>query len=84
MKGSKQAILQYLVEHPVSGITSYQAFELFGVTRLSARISDLRELGYNIETVMVTGKTRFNETCRYARYIYKGKESIVKEINNGN
>lgn len=83
MKGSMQAILHYLVEHPLTGLTSAQAFELFGVTRLSARIHDLRNKGYQIDTLMLDGKTRFGETCRYAKYVYKGKESIVKEEKNG-
>ena len=83
MKGSMQAILRYLVEHPLTGLTSSQAFELFGVTRLSARIYDLRNKGYHIDTLMMEGKTRFGETCRYAKYVYKGKESIVKEKKNG-
>lgn len=84
MKGSMQAILHYLVEHPLTGLTSAQAFELFGVTRLSARIHDLRNKGYKIDTLMLDGKTRFGEPCRYAKYIYKGKASIIKEAPNGN
>ncbi len=76
MKGSKPAILNYMITH--YGITSKEAFEHLGVTRLSARIKDLRELGYNIITVMETGKTRYGETCRYARYHYK------EEVRDGN
>lgn len=84
MRGSKQAILRYMVEHPIEGITSKQAFELFGVTRLSARIFELRNLGYQIDTLMMEGITRFDEPCKYAKYVYKGKPSIVEGVNNGN
>ena len=69
MRGSKQALLNYMIAH--YGITSKEAFEELGITRLAARIKDLRDLGYNIITVMETGKTRYGETCRYARYQYK-------------
>lgn len=71
MRGSKVAILEHLRKYP--WITSKDAFELYGITRLSARIKDLRELGYDIETVMVDGMTRYGESCRYARYILKGE-----------
>ncbi len=50
-------------------MTSKDAFKLYGITRLSARIKELRDKGYHIETVMVEGTTRFGEPCNYARYI---------------
>lgn len=68
MKGSKVAILQYIKDN--GGITSVEAFEHFGVTRLAACVFDLRKLGYDIVTQDCIGKTRFNETCRYARYVF--------------
>lgn len=52
-------------------ITSRDAFEYYGITRLSARIKELREMGYDIRTIMVETTTRFNEPCRYARYVWK-------------
>ena len=70
MRGSKVAILEHLRKYP--WITSKDAFELYGITRLSARIKDLRDKGYDIETVMVEATTRFGESCRYARYVLKG------------
>lgn len=71
MRGSKVAILEYLRAH--KWLTSKEAFEKFGITRLSARIKDLRDKGYDIETVMVETTTRFGESCRYARYVLKGE-----------
>lgn len=61
MRGSKTTILAYLRENP--WMTSRDAFKLYGITRLSARIKELRDMGYNIETVMVETTTRFNESC---------------------
>ena len=55
-------------------ITSMEAFELYGVTRLSAKIYNLRKRGYDIETLDVVGKTRYGETCTYAKYIYHERE----------
>lgn len=69
MKGSKVALLNYMKAN--YGITSKEAFENLGITRLAARVKELRDLGYNIITVMEVGKTRYGETCRYARYHYK-------------
>ena len=34
---------------------------------------ELREMGYDIRTVMVETTTRFGESCRYARYVLKGE-----------
>lgn len=39
-------------------ITSYEAIEKFGATRLSGIIFILRERGFGIETEMVQGKNR--------------------------
>lgn len=62
----KQRVLDYMRTH--DGITSMQAFEL-GITRLSARIYELRHQdGINIEEEMVTKKNRYGETCTYSRY----------------
>lgn len=48
-----QKILNHLKEH--KKITSYEAFEKYRITRLSARIHDLREQGHNITSDMVYG-----------------------------
>ena len=54
----KERILNYMRTN--EGITSMDAFRL-GCTRLAARISDLREDGYKIQSVRITkgnGKNR--------------------------
>ena len=60
-------ILHYLKTHK-SGITSMQAFELFGTTRLSGLIYMLRKYGYNIVTENVLVKTRYGNHVEIARY----------------
>ena len=45
-------IIDYMKTHE-SGITPYEALELFGCLRLSARIHDLRDEGYSIVTEAV-------------------------------
>lgn len=66
MKGSKPRIIQYMKTH--KGITSQDAFMDLGITRLSARIKELRELGYNISTIMIDGINRYGEPVRYGLY----------------
>ena len=61
-----QAILNYMQTH--KGITSMQAFEKFGATRLSAIVFVLRKRGFNIITVEKTGTNRFGEPVRFAEY----------------
>lgn len=51
-------------------ITSWEAIQKFGATRLSAIIFNLRA-NHNIETNMIDVPTRFG-TTRVAQYIYKG------------
>lgn len=61
-----ELILTHLRRH--KGITSAEAMTLYSVYRLSARISDLREAGYNIITNDVQGKNKYGNNTRYAMY----------------
>lgn len=63
-----QAVLNHLKAN--KNITSWEAIQKFGATRLSAIIFNLRA-NYNIETQMIEVPTRFGDT-RVAKYIYKG------------
>ena len=49
-------------------ITSMDAFNLYGITRLSARILELREKGYDILTQYEEAPNRFGKMVRYGRY----------------
>ena len=68
-RGSRKAILEHLKRDT---LTSKQAFELYGVTRLSAIIFDFREAGMDIDTIPTEGETRFGEHCTYATYRLNG------------
>lgn len=72
MRGARRAILEHMQKYGC--ITNRGAFEKYGVTRLSAIIFDFRQLGYDIDTIMIESKTRFGEPCQYAKYIYNGKK----------
>lgn len=74
MKGSKPRIIEYMKKH--GGITSNDAFKYLGITRLSARIKELRDLGYDISTIMMEGVNRFGEPVRYGLY------KLVRDKNN--
>ena len=60
-------ILDYLDSH-VNGITPQDAIAEFGCLRLSARIHDLRDKGYEISTTSETRNNRYGHPCTYARY----------------
>lgn len=54
-------------------ITSIEAIQKYGITRLAARISDLRNgkldnVRYNIKTTQATGVNRFQKKVSFARY----------------
>lgn len=74
MKGSKLRILDYMKTH--KGTTNQDAFKELGITRLSARIKELREAGYNISTIMIDGKNRYGESVRFGLY------RLVSDKNN--
>lgn len=65
------AVLNYLKEH--KSITSWEAIEHFGATRLSAIIFNLKKKNYDIQTIMMEDTDRYGNTCRYAKYILKGE-----------
>ncbi|MCM1221572.1 MAG: helix-turn-helix domain-containing protein [Lachnospiraceae bacterium] len=71
-RGQCEMLLDYIREHE-EGITSKDAFELFGITRLSGRIFDLRERGHEILNFKESGPNRFGKTARWVRYVYAGE-----------
>lgn len=66
MTGSKVRILEHFKKYGT--LTSMEAFQTYGITRLAARISELREKGYDIRTVMVDSTNRYGEPVRYGLY----------------
>lgn len=61
-------ILKHLLEH--DSITTFDAFSKYGITRLSGRIYDLKELGVNIDSTIVYKKVKGNPV-HYAVYTVK-------------
>jgi hypothetical protein len=59
-------IINYLNDYCT--ITPLQAMRDLGCYRLSARIFDLKENGYNIDTKMVEVKNRYGGTTKVAEY----------------
>lgn len=64
-----EMIVEYIDKF--GSITSRDAFNDLGVTRLSARIVDLKNRGYSIEEVWESSKNRFGETVSYKRFSFK-------------
>lgn len=49
-------------------ITSWQAIQQFGITRLSAKIFNLRREGYEITNKMRFSKNRYGEPIHFVEY----------------
>ena len=67
-----QLVKEHLLEH--GSITSWEAIQNYGATRLSAIVFNLRKQGYDIRTIMREETDRYGNTCQYANYVLKGKE----------
>lgn len=67
-----ESVLNFMREN--GSITSMDAFNFFNITRLSARIFELRQLGHIIDTERVTAKNIYGHSYTFARY-YLVKEA---------
>lgn len=61
-----EIIREYLEEN--REITSWEAFEIFGITRLSAVIFRLRKSGLNISSNNTTKKNRYGRYVTFSTY----------------
>ena len=69
-----EMVLKYLEEN--GSITTYECYSQLYVTRLSARIFDLKKkYGLKFEEQWVTKKNRYGKTCSFKKYILKEKEN---------
>ena len=59
-------IMRHMHDH--GSITTMEAFNEYGITRLSARIWDLTAAGNRIKATPETGKNRYGEPVHYTRY----------------
>lgn len=65
LKRQKDVILQYMREN--GSITTMQAYGE-GITRLSARIYDLRRDGHDIRSITRTAKNRYGKTVKFDEF----------------
>lgn len=72
MRGQRQAVLNELIAG--NEVTSMSMWRKYGITRLSGIIYDLKNLGYNIITVMIDCVNRFGEKTKVAKYILVNSE----------
>lgn len=61
-----QCVLDYMMRF--GSITTRDAFDDLGITRLSARVFELRKGGHNITGERVKVKNRFGEDCIVMEY----------------
>lgn len=70
MKGKTAKVLNHLKEK--GSITSWEAIELYGATRLSDIIFKLRRR-YDIKSVFHEFTDRFGTTSKFVTYVYRGE-----------
>lgn len=70
--GQNYRVLKHLITE--GKISSFDSFNIYGITRLSARIHDLRH-GYEIpiKAHRINGKTRQGADVNYAVYVLEDK-----------
>ena len=59
-------ILRHLQDY--GSITTWEAIQEYGVTRLSARISDIKDMGYIITDEWQSSLNRYGEMVSYKKY----------------
>lgn len=74
MKGHKQRLLDYLEKN--GSITTLEAIQELGNTRLSEYIRQLRADGYIIKNEHQKGKNRYGEKVNFDKFV------LVKEEKN--
>ena len=66
-----QKVKEHLTQY--GNITSWEAINLYGATRLASIVYNLRQDGYDLRTIMIDDVDRYGEPNKYARYVYKGQ-----------
>ena len=72
----KQRIIRHLKDK--GSITALQAMKEYGIMRLTSRICELKDEGYNIKSEFVSSKNRYNESVTYSKYTLANKIEINK------
>jgi len=66
----KEKILEHLKKH--GSITDLDAYRMYAIRRLGARIWDLRSEGFVITSKQTKGKNRFGQTTHFTTYTMEG------------
>lgn len=67
-----EMILEHLKQH--ESISSIEAYNLYGITRLSGRIYDLRKAGHTITNKSAKAVNRFGKIVSYDRYYLRDED----------
>lgn len=66
MQNDRTLILTHMIKY--GSITQDEANEAYGIKRLSARINELRNMGYAIKTDMIACRNRRGSVSNFAKY----------------
>lgn len=66
MANDRDLVLMHMEKY--GSITPNEADEVYGIKRLSARINELRNMGYSIKTDMVSCRNRRGRISNFAKY----------------
>ena len=66
MKPQSKQVLEHMLKHGF--ITHLRAEAAYGITRVAARIADLKKDGYEIDTEMITRVNRYGRPAQHAEY----------------
>ena len=70
MANDRDLILMHMKKY--GSITQDEASEEYGIKRLSARINELRNMGYSIKTDMFACRNRRGRISNFAKYRLEG------------
>lgn len=71
-------VLDYLLIN--GSITSVDAYELLGATRLATHIALLKKRGVRIKTITESGINRWGNSTHYARYYLEDRDGGKKNV----
>ena len=62
----KDKVLRHLKE--IGPITALDAFNDYAIMRLTSRICELKDEGYDIKSELISSRNRFNEKVSFSKY----------------
>lgn len=65
----EEIVLEHLQRH--GSITTWDSFELYGITRLSAKIYNLKKTGYNFDCEWIKKRNRYGRMIEFKKYILR-------------